>query len=381
MQRREDGHQRRGVPPLDGPPPHVGQEGVEDHAVQRRHLRVERPAELGQVPTRRAPRCGLAPQRRRRRGGDVHHPHRDRRLELQRQLVVGHEQIDEPLAQRPLVAGVGVVGEEGLGDVARARPAPVVEALGGERLEDAGAADALPIAPRRVGQPGLAHDLLDRQEVDQRVHAVPVHDLRRGVERVGDASLTVVRSCHRWLFALHHSVAGRDRNAAPRGPGPPERSAVGDSPVGAAGYDPVAPGPTTLGVPVKELVYHRMLLPQVERMADKVGFIDGEYRATFAQHIDRVGRLAHALAHQLGDPAGRPLRRAGAQQPPVPRAVARGLPRRRGHQPAEPAPRRARARVHPEELRHQGRLHRLPLRQRHRAGARGGRRRAGRAHR
>ena len=43
-----------------------------------------------------------------------------------------------------------------------------------------------------------------------------------------------------------------------------------------------------------------MLLPQIERHADKVAFIDGEYRATFAQHIDRVARLSHALAHQLG---------------------------------------------------------------------------------
>jgi acyl-CoA synthetase (AMP-forming)/AMP-acid ligase II len=43
-----------------------------------------------------------------------------------------------------------------------------------------------------------------------------------------------------------------------------------------------------------------MFLPQVERYADKVGFIDGDHRATFEQHIDRVGRLAHALSHQLG---------------------------------------------------------------------------------
>jgi acyl-CoA synthetase (AMP-forming)/AMP-acid ligase II len=31
-----------------------------------------------------------------------------------------------------------------------------------------------------------------------------------------------------------------------------------------------------------------------------VGFIDGDWRATFAQHADRVLRLAHAMRHQLG---------------------------------------------------------------------------------
>jgi acyl-CoA synthetase (AMP-forming)/AMP-acid ligase II len=46
---------------------------------------------------------------------------------------------------------------------------------------------------------------------------------------------------------------------------------------------------------VKELVYHRQLLPAVERNADKVGFIDGDYRSTFGEHLDRVGRLAGAL--------------------------------------------------------------------------------------
>ncbi len=51
---------------------------------------------------------------------------------------------------------------------------------------------------------------------------------------------------------------------------------------------------------MKELVYGRMLLPQVEYHADRVGFIDGDYRATFAQHLDRVARLSHALKHQLG---------------------------------------------------------------------------------
>ncbi len=51
---------------------------------------------------------------------------------------------------------------------------------------------------------------------------------------------------------------------------------------------------------MKELVYHRMLLPQVEARADEVGFIDGAYRATFGQHIDRVGRAAQVLRNDLG---------------------------------------------------------------------------------
>lgn len=46
---------------------------------------------------------------------------------------------------------------------------------------------------------------------------------------------------------------------------------------------------------MKELVYHRILLPAVERNADRLGFFDGAYEATFAEHIDRVGRVASAL--------------------------------------------------------------------------------------
>jgi long-chain acyl-CoA synthetase len=50
---------------------------------------------------------------------------------------------------------------------------------------------------------------------------------------------------------------------------------------------------------MKELIYHRLLLPAVERYADKVGFIDGGYRGTYARHLDRVARLCAAL-HELG---------------------------------------------------------------------------------
>ncbi|MCU1460969.1 MAG: fatty-acid--CoA ligase [Acidimicrobiales bacterium] len=51
---------------------------------------------------------------------------------------------------------------------------------------------------------------------------------------------------------------------------------------------------------MKELVYHRQLLPAVERHADRLGFHDGDYHGTFAQHGDRVLRLADSIGRQLG---------------------------------------------------------------------------------
>src|SRR5690348_18437323 len=50
---------------------------------------------------------------------------------------------------------------------------------------------------------------------------------------------------------------------------------------------------------MKELIYHRHLLPAIDRNADKVAVIDGVYRATYAQHLDRVGRVVGALG-ELG---------------------------------------------------------------------------------
>ena len=51
---------------------------------------------------------------------------------------------------------------------------------------------------------------------------------------------------------------------------------------------------------MKELIYHRGFVPASKSFADKTAVIDGAYRATFAQHADRVFRLAHALKHQFG---------------------------------------------------------------------------------
>jgi long-chain acyl-CoA synthetase len=46
---------------------------------------------------------------------------------------------------------------------------------------------------------------------------------------------------------------------------------------------------------MKELVYHRFLLPTVERLPAKTAVVDGDYSATFEQHLDRVLRLGDAL--------------------------------------------------------------------------------------
>jgi long-chain acyl-CoA synthetase len=50
---------------------------------------------------------------------------------------------------------------------------------------------------------------------------------------------------------------------------------------------------------MKELVFHRLFIPAMERWPDRVGVHDGTYHATFQQHADRVLRLAHAMRHQL----------------------------------------------------------------------------------
>jgi long-chain acyl-CoA synthetase len=51
---------------------------------------------------------------------------------------------------------------------------------------------------------------------------------------------------------------------------------------------------------VKELVYHRLLLPAVERYGDREAIIDGDHRGTLAEHLDRTTRLASALRTELG---------------------------------------------------------------------------------
>jgi acyl-CoA synthetase (AMP-forming)/AMP-acid ligase II len=51
---------------------------------------------------------------------------------------------------------------------------------------------------------------------------------------------------------------------------------------------------------MKELVYHRQLLPTADRLADKPAFFNRPYEATFGEHVDRVLRLADGLRGELG---------------------------------------------------------------------------------
>ena len=46
---------------------------------------------------------------------------------------------------------------------------------------------------------------------------------------------------------------------------------------------------------MKELVYHRMLLPAIERYGDRTAICDGDYIGTYTEHGDRVLRLCGAL--------------------------------------------------------------------------------------
>lgn len=51
---------------------------------------------------------------------------------------------------------------------------------------------------------------------------------------------------------------------------------------------------------MKELVYHRYLLPIVERLPDKPAVLDGDFSATYQQHLSRVNRLADGMHRELG---------------------------------------------------------------------------------
>ncbi len=51
---------------------------------------------------------------------------------------------------------------------------------------------------------------------------------------------------------------------------------------------------------MKELIYHRLLLPAIEIYGDRTAIIDGNHRGTLAAHGDRVFRLARALRDVLG---------------------------------------------------------------------------------
>ncbi len=51
---------------------------------------------------------------------------------------------------------------------------------------------------------------------------------------------------------------------------------------------------------MKELIYPHQYVPSIEQYGSKPGIVDGDYRSTWGEHDDRVCRLTHALANQLG---------------------------------------------------------------------------------
>jgi len=55
---------------------------------------------------------------------------------------------------------------------------------------------------------------------------------------------------------------------------------------------------------MKELVYHRLFLPALERYGDKVAFHDGDDHMDYETYGDRVFRLCNALGKELGVAAG-----------------------------------------------------------------------------
>ena len=62
--------------------------------------------------------------------------------------------------------------------------------------------------------------------------------------------------------------------------------------------------PSVEAARVKELIYQRHFLPASRTYAERTAVIDGDYRANFAEHSDRVLRLCGALRNQLGIQSG-----------------------------------------------------------------------------
>ena len=51
---------------------------------------------------------------------------------------------------------------------------------------------------------------------------------------------------------------------------------------------------------MRELIYPHMFLPAVEQFGDREALVDGDFRSTWSEHLDRVSRLCHGLATTLG---------------------------------------------------------------------------------
>ena len=107
---------------------------------------------------------------------------------------------------------------------------------------------------------------------------------------------------------------------------------------------------------MKELVFSRLLIPATERWSDRVGFHDGDYHATFAA-APRPRAAARRRAARPARASSRGDRFAvmALNSHQFLELYHAGVPRRRRHQPAEPAPRAEGARVHPRRLGHEGR--------------------------
>ncbi len=51
---------------------------------------------------------------------------------------------------------------------------------------------------------------------------------------------------------------------------------------------------------VRELVWHRHIVPAIEQNASRTAVIDGQHRTTYEQHFERICRLANGLNSELG---------------------------------------------------------------------------------
>ena len=51
---------------------------------------------------------------------------------------------------------------------------------------------------------------------------------------------------------------------------------------------------------MKDLVYHRMLLPAADRYADKAATLDADFTATYSEHVERTLRLATGWGRSSG---------------------------------------------------------------------------------
>ena len=82
------------------------------------------------------------------------------------------------------------------------------------------------------------------------------------------------------------------RTPSTRGPTPSAAPERGRTAEGARPVVTSASEVPTGGRSMRELAYHRLLLPVAERFASKVATIDGTFTATFGEHVERTMRLA-----------------------------------------------------------------------------------------